>query len=458
MTSASRLLAAGLLAAVLVRGLLAILPAGVPLETKVVHSVSDAAEYLALGSSLAFHRSFALDPGPLARPELFRTPGWPMLLAPLFRFFANPLPAVIALQALLSVLLVIATFRFACRLGLEPRHAGLAALFVGLSPNLAFLATKAVSETLFTVLLLTCLLLFQRWRESGRAREAVACGVAAGLLVLVRPIALFFPLLLSLLALLLSGFRTLHRVVHALLLLACAALAVLPWVTRNARASGRWVVSTAGEHNLFLYNGATALAAARGIGIEAARDSMRQEAESRFGPLDPADEVGFWRALGRIGAETVLRHPGPALVSQFGGLVGCFAGPLSLGPLLVHAGKPPSRDRVWQAALAMAARGRPTAALKLVRESRLAGAGTFATTVLVISSLFLLGLVTLAVAGLARCRELRWLVAPILYFTVLAGPVGEARFRAPVEPILCLLAAAALARRPAAGSRRRHQA
>ena len=49
---------------------------------------------------------------------------------------------------------------------------------------------------------------------------------------------------------------------------------------------------------------------------------------------------------------------------------------------------------------------------------------------------------------LPRTRGLLWLLLPILYFTFLTGTVGDARFRAPIEPLLCLFAAVALTRPP----------
>jgi 4-amino-4-deoxy-L-arabinose transferase-like glycosyltransferase len=432
----------------------------VPLEDKAVRAISDAAEYLELGHNIAFHRSFTLHPGPIHRPELFRTPGWPLVIAPLARAFSDPLPAVIGLQFALSLLLVLAVFRFARELEMREPTAGLAALLVGISPNLSFLATKATTETAFTLLLVVTLLLFNRWRAGGRTRDAVGFGTAAGLLILIRPIALFFPPVLALLALA-PGPRPFRRRLGAAgLALACSVLAVLPWTWRNARVSGRWLVSTAGEHNLFLYNGATALAAADGVSFEAARDSMRLEAERRFGPLDPADEGRFWQALGRVGVETLLRHPLPAVASQLGGFAARLAAPISLQPQLVHAGRTPQRSRAWQDALALVARGNPVAGARLMFNERLARSGPFALVVLVLAGLFQLCLLVLAVIGLARGRRRRlaWLLVPVLYFTLLAGPVGEARFRAPIEPLLCLIAAAAFAAGPAAGSRRRQLA
>ena len=80
---------------------------------------------------------------------------------------------------------------------------------------------------------------------------------------------------------------------------------------------------------------------------------------------------------------------------------------------------------------------------------RVGGAPLFIIVVLVAAALFNLVLIWYGTASLflRRTRGLLWLLLPILYFTLLTGTVGDARFRAPIEPLLCLFAALALTRR-----------
>jgi len=70
--------------------------------------------------------------------------------------------------------------------------------------------------------------------------------------------------------------------------------------------------------------------------------------------------------------------------------------------------------------------------------------------VLAYAVLFHVTLLVLCTTGLFRrdSRNLLWLLLPVLYFVMFTGPVGEARFRVPIEPLLCLFAAAALTRPP----------
>ncbi|MFO7675038.1 MAG: glycosyltransferase family 39 protein [bacterium] len=449
MTSSSRALAAALLVALALQGLFWLLPVGVGLRAKALEPIADAAEYDALAASLVERGEFARENAGAVRPELFRTPVYPVLLAGLRAVFGGSIAAVLGLQLLLSWLVLLVTRRLAVELGLPGRAAALAALLAAASPNLAFLATKAVTETTFTLLLAVCLLLMARFRASGRPADLAGAGLAAGLLVLTRPIAVFWPVVISAWA----GWRWLRARAgapwHALVPLACALLVVGPWVARNHRVSGRAIVSTAAERNLFLYNAATVVAAAERTSLAGARDLMQAEARERFGELDSTDEAGYWVRLAAVGRDRLLRRPALAVAVQLAGLAANFLVPISVTPLLVHTGAPPAEaSHVMQAAVGLAARGRLGEACRVVLEGRAAGAGPlfwcwFALAAVHLAVLLVSGLVVLRGPGR---RAVGWLVLPVLYFTVLTGPVGEARFRAPVEPALALIAAGALAR------------
>lgn len=452
MTSSSARLAAALVLAAALQAALWFLPPGVGLRARMFEPVSDAREYHALSVSLAERGAFERETMGAVRPEFFRTPGYPLLLAGLRRVFGDSLAAILGLQLLLSLLTVLVTFRLVRETGLSDRAASAAALLIAASPNLAFHATKAVTETTFTLLLAVCLLLLARYRatpgERGRAGALAltGAGIAAGLLALVRPIALYWPLVIAAWV----GWRCLRARPRlawlALVPVLAAGLTVAPWFARNHRLSGRVILSTAAERNLFLYNAATVIASERGITIAEARDLMQDEARERFGELDSTDEPGYWARLGAIGRERFLGRPARAAAVQLAGFTANFLVPVGASPLLAHAGAAESDEpHVMQRALGLAARGRVGAAWRLVRESRLRRAGAFFWLWLALAALHVALLLALAAAGL-RAKGAGWLLLPVLYFTLLTGPVGEARFRAPVEPALAVLAAVGLAR------------
>jgi hypothetical protein len=475
--AAATLFAAALVLAVLTRLAFILLP-NTPLGTKAVESIGDSREYVALAENLAHHQTFSRDSAPPLRPELFRTPAYPLLLAPAFivhRWPQRPLSdstSFIVLALLVQLLLALATIwltrKLALELGLAPKPAALAALLVALSPNLAFLSSKLISETLFTPLLLICLILLNRYRLAGRIADLVAAGACSGLLILTRPIATFFPILLaaymlvhrsSFTVLRSSGVRIGNSILvirNCALLLACASIVVAPWVIRNGVKTSRFIISTASEHNIYLYDAATVLASEKGITIPQARDSMMAEAQARFGPLDTNDEATMWPKLAAIARPHFFGRPALAAKVWLLGFLADFLTPISPGPLLIHAGAAPAEGspNVLQSSIALLAKGRVVQAFRTAWQARAGGAPPFALVVFTLAALFNLILIVFGFIALflRRTRTLLWLLLPILYFTLLTGTVGDARFRAPIEPLLCLLAAVALTR-PAKTSR-----
>jgi hypothetical protein len=469
--TAVELLTAAFLLALLTRLGFILLPQ-VPLEAKAVASIGDSREYIALARNLANSRTFTRDTAPPFHPELFRTPAYPLFLAvPYLLSHSSSLPlhpsSFIPLGLLFQLLLALLTVWLAWKLGLElgltPKSAGLAALFVALSPNLAFLSSKLISEALFAPLLLVCLLLLNRYRLTGRTRDLIGAGVCSGLLVLTRPIATFFPLLLALYVLvrvhrsssivLRSSFR-LHpsSFIPPLVLLASVSIVVAPWVIRNGQKTGRYIISTASEHNIYLYDAATVLASEKSITIPQARDSMMAEAQAEFGPIDTTDEAAMWQKLSTVARRHFFQNPARAAPVWLFGVFADFLNPISVGPLLIHSGSSPAPGsaNLLQSSLALLVRGRVKDAFTTAWRVRVGGAPTFILVVLACAALFNLILIWFGLTSLflRRTRGLLWLLLPILYFTFVTGTVGDARFRAPIEPLLCLFAAVALIRPP----------
>ena len=461
MKPAGRLLAAAFVLTILTRLAFILLP-GTPLDTKAVAAVGDSREYVALARNLATSHTFSRDTAPPLRPELFRTPGYPLLLTlPFIVHRPSFIVLGLFLQLLLSLLTVWLAWRLALELELGHGTSAFAALLVGLSPNLAFLSSKLISEPLFTPLLLICVLLLNRYRLSGRAVDLVGAGVCSGLLILTRPIATYFPLLMAayLVYRVLSPRSVAHRssLMAPALFLACTSVVLAPWIIRNGRKAGRYIISTASEHNIYLYDAATVVASQRGITIPQARDVMKSEAEKEFGPIDTTDEATMWQRLSAVARRHFFARPALAAPVWLFGVAASFLNPISVGPLLIHSGASPAAGsaNLLQSSLALLVKGRVTHAFKTAWKVRVGGAPTFILVVLAGATLFNLVLIWFGLGSLflRRTRGLYWLFLPILYFTFVTGTVGDARFRAPIEPLLCLFAAAALVRPPRSAPR-----
>lgn len=182
---------------------------------------------------------------PFGRPETLRTPGYPLLLV---LFGAHTLPVVI-LQHLLNVALAVAIYLFVMSRTKSRAAAMAGALLFALDPPTVHYANKLLTETVFTALLYG-LFLFTLQR-----RSAILLGVLTGVLVMVRPIAMFFFIPLAIVLAIWPRNRG-HLAAYAVVALALP----VGWAARNKIETGTFTVSPIGAFNLLEHRAAAALA------------------------------------------------------------------------------------------------------------------------------------------------------------------------------------------------------
>lgn len=210
--------------------------------------------YRVLGQRLEEGRGFSDADG---RPTAYRPPLYPLLIAGIIACGGGP-KTLGAVQVLLGVATVGMTWALARRL-LDARRAAIAAALVAVDPLLAQYTAHVMTETLFTALS-TGLLLVLASPESGRPSRQVLAGALFGLAALCRPTIWMYGAALAgwngILALRNSGARGVWKEVRTHLPLAASvALTVLPWVLRNAIVLGHPILTTThGGYTLLLAN------------------------------------------------------------------------------------------------------------------------------------------------------------------------------------------------------------
>ena len=122
---------------------------------------NDSRDFLAYGFNLANHGVYSKDfPPAVPRPDSFRSPGYPFLIALIYSlsginlFFVH----VIYAQIVLSALLVPLTYLLG-RFFLSATWALVGCLLVGFSPHLVTMSSYMLSEILFSFLLLNAIIL-----------------------------------------------------------------------------------------------------------------------------------------------------------------------------------------------------------------------------------------------------------------------------------------------------------
>src|SRR4029453_6311432 len=214
--------------------------------------IQDEQHYVQLARNIVAGNGFAWAPG---APAWVGPPLFPGLVSAFF-FVAGAwnLQAVRAVQILLALL----TIPVICELGRRTFSAAAgryAAAIVFLYPSFVFFNFTILTETLFSLLLVTFVLLTVMLVQSPRVAIAFLCGVTLGLAALTRSVLWPLPLLLCpLLAVLVPGSLRIRLAVPAVVL-AGYAIVVAPWAVRNTRLQGvLTIVDTMGGINLRLGN------------------------------------------------------------------------------------------------------------------------------------------------------------------------------------------------------------
>ncbi|MDX1947235.1 MAG: glycosyltransferase family 39 protein [Pirellulaceae bacterium] len=221
---------------------------------------SDSEGYWELARTLARGEPYEYGP---ERYRIFRTPGYPLILAGLFLFGGNepPIWAARMISAVLGTLAVAGVAALG-RLLFGERAALVAAAMAAVYPEAIALSTFVLSEAPFCPLFVWQLV---AWTKGWQARDkraligwSLGAGLLGGLATLMRPSwLLFIPFALAfgLLATIKPRGDSLPKqLAMGGLLLAGLCLAMLPWWIRNYAVAGRFV-PTSLQVGASLYDG-----------------------------------------------------------------------------------------------------------------------------------------------------------------------------------------------------------
>ncbi|HEX7831476.1 MAG TPA: hypothetical protein VF787_17605 [Thermoanaerobaculia bacterium] len=360
--------------------------------------VPDSRGYLALARNLsggAFRNWFG-------DVEVFRTPGYPFLLTPGVWIGAR-MAFAIAVNLLLTIAIVLATHAIARRY-FDEKTAGLCALVVAIEPTLLTWSLKVMPETAFTLAILLAVF-FAREKPFVAAIFIVAAAY-------LRPIAYPLVFVLCLLAFFAIGWR------KALVATAICIALLAPWHLRNYALTGFAGFSSVMDRAMYLSAGGSIAAERAGVSyaemrkrmleedrVRAAASSERQSRIRKKGlALILSNPIGYAKTH-VAGMARTLFDPGAAEYLRILNLYDRGARDMPLREL-------PSRyPLVFSASLVLA--------------------------------IALLPLVILPIVALAKSwRDPRFLLLAVIagYLVFAGGGIpGNARFRAPVVPLLVLM-------------------
>lgn len=379
-------------------------------------STPDSFSYLDPARNLASGNGFKDAQG---YPETFRTPGYPLLIVPFFRFGLD-LKYLIVLQHLFRIAIVLSATLLAFKLTNSRRHALIAGILICLDLPTLEAANTIMSETLFTAVLLTAFWLLWKSSENSQRnwKTSALAGLATGASVLVRPVAMLFvgPAVLYLFLI-----RKTFRWSAAWSFVIAFSCLPLFWATRNYQQTNRFTVSSVSGVDILLWRAAAVLARHDPGGLDAnfekrqrqlqaqACDEIKRLSGKNCSSLSATERSDYYL---HFGSKILLQHKSDYMFIAFQG-----AGRTLLG-------------------------SDATRFSQMFQVSYKTAAG-----ILLIYTIPCLCLVVIGFPRVYRANRAFFFLALlfILYFVAIsAGPEGYSRFRVPIMPVYAVLAASGL--------------
>jgi 4-amino-4-deoxy-L-arabinose transferase-like glycosyltransferase len=402
----------------------------------------DTKTYLAPARELVAHLRFFGDEG----PELQRTPGYPLLLAA--GLLVGRLEFVIVLQLLLALFTMFMVYRIAQLLLDDEPTAILAATLYAVEPLSIFYVSQLLSEILFMSLVVVWLYFLLKYMKRQSSLDLVIAGLALAASIYVRPVGYYLPVIiasgLAWLAMIGGPQMRRRRIAQLALFVVVAMTPVILWQVRNQLETGFNGFSAISSVSMYQYLGASILAGEQHKPLQEIKNQLGDDA----GPvsyLDRHPEQRTWtpaqryRYMMSTGEGIVFAHPFTYARIHLAGLAMVLFSS-GVNPILEFFRIYPGAGRVQLADWGMAAEARFMLANPTVFLSN--------AILLPIEAMYLLG----AAAALASRRLMRKpaVIAIILacayYLIIAGGPAGLSRFRVPIMPIMCVLAAYGLRR------------
>ena len=407
----------------------------VPSNAEEVILQFDAVGYHSLAVTLVNHGQFALQEG--GEPEALRTPGYPLYIGLFYAVFGEK-PWVVLLSQIvldgLSCLVLISLLNKA----LGSRAALYGGLFYALDPHLILYANHLLSETLFLFFCVLSFYFFWRAHDEARRRipHLVCSALFLGLTTLVRPVSLFLGSVFSVLVFFLMGEGVVDKLKRAGLFAAVFALVLSPWVTRNQIVFDRWSLSSSGGYNLLMLQVAPFETERRGLQDKrVTQELLRSEASTmmREDGIDPATlrPYGFVpsRYYRELAVQYIRTYPGLFAKHYVSGIVHFF---LELDtPDYARYLHIPVTEFYIKGQRSFFALIKNWLCQKTASEMVLGvGIGLYLMTCY---GAAMLGVVT-AANGPDRKAFLGCSMVVVLYFALITGAGGRARFRLPAIP------------------------
>lgn len=405
-----------------------------------VMTQGDTASYLVPGHNLVMNNEFTS----AGLPEIDRTPAYPLFAELTGMAWSNVL-STISIQILVSLASLVLIRTIANRIFPNTRAGIIAAWLFACEPLSILCTSRVMPETLFLFFLLLTIERILAYQATENLAAVASAGAFLAAATYTRPVSYYLGLFLAIgLAATSPGRRGLRWKAPAILLLTVApSLAIWQW--RNATEAGYSGFSSIVEKNLYFFQSAEVSAELQHISFGAQQQKLGYPEDRYYAAAHP--EQLFWtqsqkQRFMRTEALAVIKdHPVLYLKTHVIGVAIVAFTPCAT-ELLQLIDAYPNGDVMPHRILSL---GIPASIMRTMI------ADPAAAAIMAVLETFLLFQYIFTIRGCIRAYalpsrpQMLTLVGIAMYFLLISGGAqAVGRYRAPVMPALCVLAAGGL--------------
>ena len=369
--------------------------------------------------------------------NLNRTPGYPAFIAAIFLFTSNSIIALILMQIILDTATVFLVMRTASMISKSRLVVSFSGVVYGLSIFAAAACGKILTESLFTFLFTLVMFFTIKTCTNLRSFNVVTLGLLLGLSTLVRPISLYYIVVLGVVLLLFANGSIGKKVRCLGILIVSTYIVLAPSMWINMNKYGQFRLSVMKEINLFEYEVPLSEHQATGEPFESVRERMRDQIGVHTDPLALAQSQRSYSL------RYIVAHPSRYLKSHIRGTVNMFVG-IEKGALLYESlGLDRKQDGSSDIYTIHEGIGQRFNRAISNMESEFFMTPLLGFKLISEYALLLIGIVYGMISQRTRIYTLVILMT-LGYFVLAIGPVGYPRFKIPLIPLYSPLVALGL--------------
>jgi 4-amino-4-deoxy-L-arabinose transferase-like glycosyltransferase len=217
-------------------------------KTIITSNASDASGYHKLALSLMSKKSFE-------DFDAFRTPGYPVFVALIYSISSGSVCFVLFMQILLSLICVVLVYNIAATI-FHRKIALISAFLFAIDMHQAYWAVTLYTDTLFVFLFLVSVYCLCKSIKENNFSTFCLSALFLGIATLVRPISFLFPFVAVIFILVFCNLKLKMKLVYSLLFSIIYITTISPWLLHNYLKYREVKLSSISGYNLLFYNAA----------------------------------------------------------------------------------------------------------------------------------------------------------------------------------------------------------